>query len=87
MAALPRVGETNPPLPTVDSLPVYQAFTYGRVRFLLTDLRSESRLKVEGPDAEAWEMSSMGLKQREWFLGELANHSSYMAVRGMACWA
>jgi alkaline phosphatase D len=51
----------TPLAPSADG-PIAQAFDIGRVRFLLTDLRSERR-----PD----ERTMMGARQLEWFLGEL----------------
>jgi alkaline phosphatase D len=47
---------------------VYQAFTLGRVRFLLTDLRSE-RVADKTPDGPAKTM--MGTAQKMWFFEEL----------------
>jgi phosphodiesterase/alkaline phosphatase D-like protein len=50
--------------------PIYQAFSVGRVRFILTDLRSE-RLgrKEEQPKGEV--KSMMGEEQKQWFKQEL----------------
>ncbi len=51
--------------------PIAQAFTIGRVRFVLTDLRSEhSREKG----------SLMGTRQREWFLAELQDAAKTHAL-------
>jgi alkaline phosphatase D len=47
--------------------PVYQAFTMGRVRFLVTDLRS-ARTSNEAPDSIK---TMMGKEQKEWFKGQL----------------
>jgi alkaline phosphatase D len=47
---------------------IYQAFTIGRVRFILTDLRSE-RSPQSAPDNEAKTM--MGAAQKAWFKQEL----------------
>jgi hypothetical protein len=48
--------------------PIAQAFSYGRVRFIMTDLRSarDANRMEDGPDK-----TMMGLAQREWFLQEL----------------
>jgi len=43
-------------------IPIYQAFTVGRLRFIITDLRSE----------RTWD-SMMGEKQRRWFENEVVN--------------
>lgn len=42
-------------------VPIYQAFTIGRVRFIMTDLRSE---RVSG-------VTKMGLAQKNWFKSEV----------------
>jgi len=49
-------------------VPIYQAFSVGRVRFILTDLRSE-----RSPDGmpDGWEKSMMGAPQKAWFKQEL----------------
>lgn len=59
-------------LDDVDDIPIYQAFAFGRVRFLLTDLRSESTV---GGDI-------MSESQMTWLLGEIANASQW----GMVVW-
>jgi phosphodiesterase/alkaline phosphatase D-like protein len=48
--------------------PVYQAFTVGRVRFIVTDLRSERSpaTMADGPDK-----SMLGAAQKDWFKQEL----------------
>jgi alkaline phosphatase D len=51
--------------PTVQ--PIYQAFTVGRVRFLLTDLRS-ARTPPDAPDSVR---SMMGARQKRWFKAQL----------------
>jgi alkaline phosphatase D len=57
------------PLPAGSaSRPVYQAFTMGRVRFIITDLRS-ARTANEALDAES--RSMMGVEQKAWFKKEL----------------
>ena len=48
--------------------PIYQSFTVGRVKFILTDLRSE-RDPADQKDDE--KKSMMGEKQKEWFKNEL----------------
>ena len=48
--------------------PIYQAFTVGRVRFLLTDLRS-ARSPNTIPDPQ---QTMMGARQKEWFKRQLA---------------
>lgn len=48
--------------------PIYQAFTVGRVRFLLTDLRS-ARTRNEAPDST---QTMMGAAQKAWFKDQLA---------------
>ncbi|MEZ4520697.1 MAG: alkaline phosphatase D family protein [Thermomicrobiales bacterium] len=51
-----------------DAPAIYQAFTVGRVRFILTDLRS-ARDPASQPDTP--EKSMMGEKQKAWFKQEL----------------
>jgi len=48
--------------------PIYQAFTVGRVRFLLTDLRS-ARTPNAAPDSAK---TMMGATQKAWFKNQLA---------------
>ena len=52
----------------VGDVPIYQAFTVGRVRFILTDLRSE-RDEVKTPDGP--NKSMLGARQKAWFKNEL----------------
>jgi hypothetical protein len=59
--------------------PVYQAFTVGRVRFLLTDTRS-ARDPADDPSGPY--RSTLGAEQREWLLGELSQADSY----GLVVW-
>ena len=49
-------------------VPIYQAFTVGRVKFIVTDLRSERDpvSKLDGPDK-----SMLGAAQKAWFKKEL----------------
>ncbi len=49
-------------------LPIYHAFSVGRVRFILTDLRSERTLST-GPDDVTQTM--LGARQKRWFKEEL----------------
>ena len=48
--------------------PIYQAFTMGRIRFLLTDLRS-ARTPNDAPDSVK---TMMGAEQKAWFKRQLA---------------
>src|SRR5439155_15249023 len=48
--------------------PIYQAFTAGRVRFILTDLRSE---RTPDTDKDTPQKTMMGAKQKAWFKQEL----------------
>src|SRR5690606_17415587 len=50
------------------NVPIYQAFTIGRVRFILCDLRSEKTPRSE-PDDPAKTM--MGSAQKAWFKSQL----------------
>ena len=52
----------------VGDVPIYQSFTVGRVKFILTDLRSE-RDQVKTPDGP--NKSMLGAKQKAWFKNEL----------------
>lgn len=62
------------PLPAGDgAAPIYQAFSVGRVRFILTDLRSERSPGKRKDDATK---TLMGAKQKAWFKQEL------LAARG-----
>ena len=56
------------PLPAGDTT-INQAFTIGRVRFILTDMRSE-RTPIRAPDDD--KKSMLGPAQRVWLLEELA---------------
>jgi len=51
-------------------VPIYHAFTVGRVRFIVTDLRSERSPKNAPDDASK---SMLGLAQKAWFKQELLN--------------
>jgi alkaline phosphatase D len=50
------------------AVPIYQSFTVGRVKFILTDPRSE-RDRVKNPDGPG--KSMLGSVQKEWFKNEL----------------
>lgn len=50
------------------NVPIHHAFTVGRVRFILTDLRS-SRTPITAPDTAAKTM--LGTAQKQWFKSEL----------------
>jgi len=52
------------------NIPIYQAFTVGRVRFLLTDTRSE-RSPQDDPDNA--QKTMLGEKQKKWLKTELEN--------------
>ncbi len=51
------------------SIPIYQAFTVGRVRFLLTDTRSE---RSDPDDDDNAEKTILGQKQKDWLKDELS---------------
>lgn len=63
-----RINVPHHPLVAAAAGPVYHAFTVGRVRFILTDLRSERspRAVPEGP-----ERSMLGATQKAWLKAEL----------------
>lgn len=56
---------------------VHQAFSVGRTRFILTDLRSE---RSPDSDPDTPEKTMMGFKQREWFLNELKESAQTHAL-------
>lgn len=60
--------------------PIYQSFVVGRVKFILTDLRSE-RDDVKKKDDE--NKSMMGSRQKEWFKKELLEANGKYPV---ICW-
>ncbi|MCS7048687.1 MAG: alkaline phosphatase D family protein [Verrucomicrobiae bacterium] len=60
--------EYIPHYPLLDAEAIYQSFTVGRVKFLLTDLRSH-RTPNAAEDNE--EKSMMGAAQKAWFLQQL----------------
>lgn len=49
-------------------VPIYQAFSVGRVRFIVTDLRSERSPKLAPDNADK---SMLGARQKAWFKQEL----------------
>ncbi len=51
--------------------PICQAFTVGRVRFILTDIRSQS----EQNEPDDYNATMMGTRQKEWFKEELLKAS------------
>ncbi len=60
------------PLPAGETGPVYQAFSYGRVRFVMTDLRS-ARNRDNG--------TMLGADQRAWLLDEITRaHEDHALV-------
>ena len=58
---------------------IYQAFTVGRVRFVVTDTRA-SRDPADDPSGDF--RSALGAQQRAWLLGELARADRY----GLVVW-
>lgn len=56
--------------------PIYQAFTVGRIRFLLTDLRS-ARTANDAPDSVR---TMMGPRQKQWFKRQLRQARSRYPV-------
>ncbi|HEU0213611.1 MAG TPA: alkaline phosphatase D family protein [Jiangellaceae bacterium] len=67
------------PLASDPQAAIYQAFTVGRVRFLVTDSRA-ARDPVDDPSGEF--RSALGAQQRAWLLGELARADEY----GLVVW-
>ncbi|KAL7752865.1 hypothetical protein RI367_001868 [Sorochytrium milnesiophthora] len=64
------------PLRTVRGDPVgFQAFTVGRVRFIITDLRSQA---LKSGDRSTWTL--LGSQQMSWLFAEFANYTSYQMV-------
>lgn len=66
--------------PAAFEVPIYQAFTVGRVRFLLMDLRSMSE-PAEVDNKEDWANGNhptmLGTAQKAWLDGELATYAQY----------
>jgi alkaline phosphatase D len=85
LAARLTYQEYTPHYPLVmgiGDVPIYQAFTIGRIRFILTDLRSE-RTPNSAPDNTG--KSMMGAVQKAWFKNELlAANGQYAAIIWMS---
>lgn len=68
-AAIAAYKERVPHYPlTSPNGPIYQSFVYGRIRFIITDLRSEKTPKTATDDANK---TTMGETQIQWFFSEL----------------
>jgi phosphodiesterase/alkaline phosphatase D-like protein len=80
-AAMQTYRQMTPhyPLANDPQGPIYQAFTAGRVRFVLTDTRS-ARDPVDDPSGAY--RSTLGEEQRAWLLEELAQADRY----GLVVW-
>jgi phosphodiesterase/alkaline phosphatase D-like protein len=63
-------------------VPIYQAFTIGRVRFILTDTRSERTPKTAPDDASK---SMMGPVQKAWFKQQLLSANGVYPVIVWVC--
>jgi hypothetical protein len=63
-------------------VPVYHAFTVGRVRFIVMDLRSMSEPADSSADWVTYttKPTMLGVEQKEWLNRELANHASFGLV-------
>lgn len=61
-------------------VPIYQSFEVGRVKFILTDLRSERDSVTNKDDAKK---SMMGAAQKEWFKNELLSAKGKFPL---ICW-
>jgi phosphodiesterase/alkaline phosphatase D-like protein len=72
-----RAAVPHYPLRLGDDAPLFQAFTVGRVRVLITDNRS-ARTPADEPDGP--DKTMLGEEQREALLGELRSASRYGAV-------
>ena len=69
-----------PLLKTGDKAPIYHSFAVGRVKFIITDLRSERDLPK---DKDTATKSMMGVTQKQWFKDELlAANGKYPLI----CW-
>jgi prolyl oligopeptidase len=62
------------------NVPIYQSFEVGRVKFILTDLRSERDAVTNKDNATK---SMMGTKQKEWFKKELLSAKNRYPL---ICW-
>jgi alkaline phosphatase D len=58
-------------------VPIYQSFTIGRVRFILTDLRSERTPKIATDDGDK---TMMGGSQKAWFKAQLLAANGRQAI-------
>ncbi len=76
-AARAAYREAVPHYPLASAGPIYQAFTVGRTRFILTDLRSERSRPRELDNAAK---TMLGPAQKEWFKAELLAASRSHAV-------
>ncbi len=63
-----------PHYPLADDAAIYQSFSVGRARFILTDVRS-ARSDVNAPDDSA--KSMLGEEQKAWFFDELLDASEH----------
>src|SRR5207302_5098984 len=63
-----------------DDIPISQTFVVGRVKFILTDLRSERDEAKKKDDARK---SMLGAKQKEWFKSELLDSNGKYPL---ICW-
>lgn len=66
-----------PMIAGADAAPIHQAFSVGRVRFLMTDTRS-ARTPRKGPDDAA--KSILGAQQKEWLKNELRDGKDRYAL-------
>jgi phosphodiesterase/alkaline phosphatase D-like protein len=78
-AALAAYREHVPHYPLPGTRTIHQAFTVGRVRFILTDLRADR----DGPAVEPERRTMLGEAQKAWLLEELAEAGRY----GLVVWA
>jgi prolyl oligopeptidase len=69
-----------PLVPDPDHFPISQSFTVGRVKFILTDLRSDRDPVTNRDDAAK---SMLGPRQKEWFKKELLAANG---VYPLICW-
>ena len=83
VAARDTYDEYVPHYPFADpheEAPIYQSFVVGRVKFILTDLRSE---RDDPKDKDNAKKSMMGSRQKKWFKDELlASNGKYPLI----CW-
>ena len=78
-AALAAYREHVPHYPLASPRTIHQAFTVGRVRFVLTDLRADR----DGPAVDPEVRTMLGAAQKAWLLGELAEAGR----SGLVVWA